>query len=222
MPGMTALLWSSYRMLTRMLHAAQAGAIEEAATLLRQGALVVFPTDTLYGLGADAFSEAAIRQLYAAKGRPLDKGVPILLADLADLERVAREVPPPATTLIERYWPGPLTLILPKHPALPANISPNENVAVRIPDHPVARGVIRAAGGAVATSSANHSGAEPACDAAEALAALDGVVAAVLDGGPVQHGISSTIVDLTCSPPAVLRQGPLTAEIQSALGLPVP
>jgi L-threonylcarbamoyladenylate synthase len=209
-------------MLTRLLDAGQAGGIEEAAALLRQGCLVVFPTDTLYGLGVDAFNAVAISELYEAKGRPLDKGVPILLADLAALEQVARAVPPPARTLIDRYWPGPLTLILPKHPALPENISPNENVAVRIPDHPVARAVIRAAGGAVATSSANRSGEEPARDAATALAALKGVVAAVLDGGPAQHGLSSTIVDLTCSPPAILREGPYTSEIRSSLGVSIP
>src|SRR5688572_28733774 len=149
-------------MLTQLLDASQSGGIEEAAALLRQGSLVVFPTDTLYGLGVDAFSSVAISKLYAAKGRPLDKGVPILLADLEELERVVQAVTPLATALIARYWPGPLTLVLPKHPALPENISPNENVAVRIPDHPVARALIRAAGGAVATSSANRSGEEPA------------------------------------------------------------
>ena len=209
-------------MLTRLLDASQSEGIEQAAALLRQGCLVVFPTDTLYGLGVDAFSGAAISELYATKGRPLDKGVPILLADLEELERVVQEVPPLATALIKRYWPGPLTLVLRKHPTLPANISPNENVAVRIPDHPAARALIRAAGGAVATSSANRSGEEPAREAAAALAALDGVVAAVLDGGPAQHGLSSTIVDLTCSPPAVLREGPFISEIRSTLGLPVP
>jgi L-threonylcarbamoyladenylate synthase len=209
-------------MLTRLLDASQPGGIEEAAALLRQGYLLVFPTDTLYGLGVDAFSGEAISELYQAKGRPLDKGVPILLADLDDLARVVRDVPPLAMTLIEHYWPGPLTLILPKHPTLPVNISPNDNVAVRIPDHPIARALIRAAGGAVATSSANRSGEEPAREAAAAMVALDGLVAAVLDGGPAQHGISSTIVDLTCSPPAVLREGPISQEIHSTLGLPIP
>jgi L-threonylcarbamoyladenylate synthase len=208
-------------MLTRLLQANQVE-IEEAAALLQQGFLVVFPTDTLYGLGVDAFSGEAISQLYQAKGRPLDKGVPILLADQDDLARVVSDLPPLATTLIDRYWPGPLTLILPKHPTLPDNISPNENIAVRIPDHPVARALIRAAGGAIATSSANRSAEEPAREATAALAALDGLVAAVLDGGPAQHGVSSTILDLTCSPPAILREGPIGQELRALLGLPIP
>lgn len=209
-------------MTTRMLDAGRPGEVEVAAALLEQGYLVAFPTDTLYGVGVDAFNGVAIAELYQAKGRSLAKGIPILIADMADLERVAGDVPLLAADLIARYWPGPLTLIVPKHQALPENISPNENIAVRIPDHEIARALIRAAGGAVATSSANLSGEEPATDAAMALAALDGLVAAVLDGGPVQHGVSSTIVDLTCSPPAVLRSGPFSQEIGAALGLPVP
>ena len=198
-------------MISKRLDASRPGAIETAAQLLRQGEVIVFPTDTLYGVGVDAFNAAAIERLYQVKERTLDKGIPVLLGDVADLVQVAVGVPPLAQQLAARYWPGPLTLIVPRHPNLPANISPGNTVAVRVPNHPVAQALIRAAGGAVATSSANRSG-EPGAQTAEAaLAALTGRVAAVLDGGPVQHGISSTILDCTVDPPRLLRQGPIPA-----------
>lgn len=199
-------------MKTELLDATQPGAVDEAAALLREGRLVIFPTDTLYGIGADAFNAQAISALYEVKRRSLAKGIPILLADPADVDKVAPALPGRAQPLIERFWPGPLTLIVPRRPALPSNLSPNENVAVRIPDNEVARALIRAAGGAVATSSANKTGHPPAHDAQEAMAALAGLVAAVLDGGPVAYGAPSTIVDCTAEPPRILREGPLSAE----------
>lgn len=198
-------------MKTKHLYAAESGVLEEAVALLKAGQLVAFPTDTLYGVGADAFNAQAIEALYEVKERPRQKGIPILLADAGDLDKVAAEVPALATGLMERFWPGPLTLIVPRKEELPANLSPNENVAVRIPDNDVARALIRKAGGALATSSANRSGEEPAREASEALAALDGRVAAVLDGGPAPHGVPSTIVDCTSTPPRILRAGPLSA-----------
>ena len=199
-------------MKTVTLQPSEPGAIAQAALLLREGHLVVFPTDTLYGVGADPFSPDALARLYEAKGRSAEKGIPILLADLADLEKVVHASPAPTQRLIERFWPGPLTLVLPRQPGLPSIISPNENIAVRIPENEVARAVIRAAGGAVATSSANRSGEPGARTAREALAALVGRVAAVVDGGAVEHGAASTIVDCTATPPRILRPGPLTAE----------
>lgn len=186
--------------------------IEYAAALLKQGQLIAFPTDTLYGVGADVFSPSALKHLYEAKGRPLNKGIPILLAGTADIHRVTSQIPPLAYPLMARYWPGPLTLVLPKHPSLPDLISPGNTVAVRVPDNDVARQFIAAAGGAVATSSANRSGETPACTAAEARDALSGSVAAVLNGGPVDHGIASTILDCTQSPPLILRPGPIPGD----------
>lgn len=202
-------------MKTEYLEANNPQTIERVVYLLKMDKVVAFPTDTLYGIGADPFSEAAIEALYQAKDRPTEKGIPILLADVTDLNNVARDLPAPARDLLQRFWPGPLTLIVPRHPALPANLSPNENVAVRIPDNDVARAIIRAAGGALATTSANRSGEQPARTAREALRALQGLVAAVVDGGPVAVGVPSTIVDCTVDPPRILREGSLSARTLS-------
>lgn len=198
-------------MKTLHLPASDPEAIREAAAFLKQGQLVVFPTDTLYGVAAAVNNAQAIDALYRVKGRPDDKGIPVLLSDASALALVAQEVPAIARQLIDRFWPGPLTLILARRSELPANLSAGETIAVRLPDHPVARAVIREAGGAVAATSANRSGEPPARDAAEAQAALGGRVAAIVDGGPAAYGVSSTIVDCTTDPPTILRQGPLTA-----------
>lgn len=196
---------------THYLRTGRPAAIIEAAACLHRGLPVVFPTDTVYGVGVMPFDEIAIERLYALKGRPADKGIPILLSDPIHLERVARMVPPVAQSLIERFWPGPLTLIVPRAPGLPELISPNDTIAVRIPDHEVARALIREAGGAVATSSANLSGQEPAHTGEAAMAALQGLVAAVLDDGPTPGSRPSTIVNCTSMQPVVLREGPLSA-----------
>lgn len=199
-------------MKTSILQADQPGAIEQAATLLLAGNLVAFPTDTLYGLGAAVSNGAAIQRLYQAKGRSQEKGIPILLADVPDLDKIVTEIAPGVKSLIDLFWPGPLTLVLPKRPELPSSLSPNRNIAVRIPDNGVARRFIRACGGAVATSSANRSGEPPALDAQQALDALEGLAAAIVDGGPVQHGVASTILDCTVSPAQILREGPIPAK----------
>lgn len=195
----------------RLLPAGAPDTIRQAAGWLRRGLPVVFPTDTVYGVGVLPFDAAAIDRLYTAKGRPAEKGIPILLADAADLPLVARDVPPVARTLMARHWPGPLTLVVPRRPELPDNLSPDDTVAVRVPDHPVARALIRAAGGAVATTSANRTGEAPARTGDEALAALGATVAAVLDDGPSPGGVASTVIDCTVEPLVVLRAGPLSA-----------
>jgi len=199
------------QMKTRYLRAGQPSAVVETAAWLRRGLPVVFPTDTVYGVGVMPFDETAIERLYALKGRPASKGIPILLADAADLATVARAIPPTAQTLIERFWPGPLTLIVPRMPGLPDAISPNDTIAVRIPDHELARALIREAGGAVATSSANLTDQEPARTGEAALVTLNGLVAVVLDDGPAPGARPSTIVDCTTPRPVVLREGPLSA-----------
>jgi L-threonylcarbamoyladenylate synthase len=186
--------------------------IEKTAVALQQGHLVVIPTDTVYGIGADAFNGEAIQKLYRAKERPLDKGIPILLADVSDLYRVARHIPTLSQTYIQQFWPGPLTLIVPKHPDLPGIISPNDGIAVRIPACEVARAVIRAAGGAVAASSANRSNNPPAQTADQALAELGDWVAVVLDDGRSPGGTASTIINCLTDTPQLLRTGPITAD----------
>jgi L-threonylcarbamoyladenylate synthase len=196
---------------TLRLGAADPAAIATAVVWLRRGLPVVFPTDTVYGVGVLPFDAVAIDRLYAAKGRPAEKGIPVLLADAADVGQVAGNVGPGARALMARFWPGPLTLVVPRRPELPANLSPDDTVAVRVPDHAVARALIRAAGGAVAATSANVSGQPPARSADEALASLGGRVAVVLDDGPSPGGLASTVVDCTVEPPVVLRAGPLSA-----------
>ena len=203
-------------MTTRRLDAADPTAIATAADLLRRGLPVVLPTDTVYGVGVLPFDAAAVDRLYAVKGRPAEKGIPILLGDVADVAHVAGIIPPAAAVLMAHFWPGPLTLIVPRRPELPANLSPDDTIAVRVPDHAVTRALIRAAGGAVAATSANVSGQPPARAADEALLALGGRVAAVLDDGPSPGGVASTVVDCTVDPPVIRRVGPLAA---SDLGL---
>ncbi|HID54138.1 MAG TPA: threonylcarbamoyl-AMP synthase [Anaerolineae bacterium] len=201
---------------TQLIPADAPGAIDRAAAYVRHGRLVALPTDTVYGVGCAAFDEAAIHRLYAVKQRPYHKAIPILLADLADLTAVTTHVSPLAQALIQRYWPGPLTIILPKHPALPAVISPNEGIAVRIPDQAVARALIRVAGGAMAVTSANRSGQPPAQTAVQAAAYLGDGVTAILDDGPAPMGQASTIVACTGDDLHLIRSGPLSwAEIQS-------
>jgi len=196
-------------MRTKQLNPSQPGAIRSAVDLLKQGCLVAFPTDTVYGIGADMSSELAIERLYRAKGRSREKGIPVLLSGAGDLDKVASEVPEFVRPLVDRFWPGPLTLLLPKQTGLPSNLSSNDAIAVRVPDNEVARRFIAAAGGAVATSSANLSGDRPACTAREAEIPLGNIVAAILDGGKVIHGLASTILDCTVTPPRIVRHGPI-------------
>jgi L-threonylcarbamoyladenylate synthase len=198
--------------LTQILRATAPGELARAAELLRRGELVVFPTETVYGVGTSPFDAAALDRLYAAKDRSMEKSIPVLLADISDLEQVVNHVPAAAQALIDRYWPGPLTIVLPKADGLPPNLSNNDGVAVRVPGLDVTRQLLRLAGGAVATTSANRSGEPPARNASEAQAALGGLVAAIVDGGRSPEDIPSTIVDGRVSPPRLLRPGPITLE----------
>lgn len=198
---------------TTVLSATAPDAIEKAAALLIAGELVAFPTDTLYGVGAAVHDEDAVRRLYRVKERPLAKGIPILLARAWDVDQVAVDIPIPARSLMDRFWPGPLTLIVPRRTSLPSVLAPGHTIAVRIPDHDLARHFIGACGGAIAATSANLSGQSPSLTASEALSALGGRIAAVLDGGPVHVGRASTIIDCTVMPPVVVRQGPIPADV---------
>ncbi len=192
---------------------------ERAVALLRAGELVAFPTDTVYGVGALCWDDAAVARLYVAKVRALDKAIPILLADIGDLASVAAELSPLCLKLAEHFWPGPLTLVVPKSQRVSHAITAGgETVAVRIPDLALTRALIRAAGAPLATTSANLSGAPSPITAEEVAAQLGRGVAMILDGGRCPGGAASTIVDATGSLPRILRVGPLTYEqIQSVL-----
>ncbi len=185
----------------------------EAAALIRQGAVVVFPTDTVYGIGCDPWNGAAIEALYAAKQRPEDKGLPILISDVEQLDRlIVGRIDARVEALIGRYWPGALTLIFKRNPALPQNIAPADTIAVRLPALALTRQLIRQAGGAVATSSANISGQAAAVSAEQAAAMLADQVAAIVDGGPSTSGIASTIIDCSSDQLTIVRAGEINQE----------
>jgi len=202
---------------TELLPASEPNSPERAAELLRAGQLVAFPTDTVYGVGAPAFDANAVASIYVAKERPPDKAIPVLIADASDLPRIAASVPDCARALIARFWPGALTLVLPKRPDVSEIVSSDETVAVRIPNLDLARALLRLTGPLAATS-ANRSGQPSPVTAADVMAQLGGRIAAVLDGGPCPGGISSTVVDCVASPPRVLREGALSLSVlRSAL-----
>lgn len=186
--------------------------ITRAAELLRAGELVAFPTDTVYGVAAIADQPGAVARLYVAKARPPEKAIPILLADVQDLDAVVRHVSDRVRCLVERFWPGGLTLILPKSNAVPAEVSPTSNVAVRLPDLLLTRQIIAAVGTPLAVTSANESGQPSTRTAAEVLAQLGGRITAVVDGGACPGGVPSTILDCTADPPRVLRTGAIPLE----------
>lgn len=205
---------------TRLLDAAQNGVIEEAARLLANGFLVVFPTDTVYGVGAAVQNSEAVMNIYRAKGRPIRKGIPVLIADRRNLADIVGTIPEAVKPLIERYWPGPLTLVLARRPELPAVLSPNEGVAVRLPDGDIARQLISAAGGALAVSSANLSSEPPSRSAQEAYRALGGRAALIIDGGQSPGGTASTVLNCLEMPPRIERPGPITvSQIEQYLAL---
>jgi L-threonylcarbamoyladenylate synthase len=193
--------------------------LRRAAELLRAGELVAFPTDTVYGVGAVVWDAGAVAKLYEAKLRPADKAIPVLLADAEELARVAGDLSPAALRLAERFWPGPLTIVVPRGDSIPDEVSAGgASVAVRVPDHDLARALIRAAGAPLAATSANLSGRPSPVTAQEVVAELGGRIPLVLDGGPCPGGVASTVVDLTGPAPVLLRLGPLSLrEILSAL-----
>ncbi len=187
-----------------------------AAALLTGGGLVAFPTETVYGLGADAANPMAVRAVFAAKGRPADNPLIVHIADPDDLGRIA-VVTELAASLRRRFWPGPLTLVLPAHAGVLAEVRAGlPTVAVRCPDHPLAQALITSTGRPVAAPSANRSGRPSPTTAAAVLEDLDGRINGVLDGGPCRLGLESTVVDCTGGRPKILRLGALPAE---ALGL---
>jgi len=203
---------------TDILSAQDPLALLRALEILQLGGLVAFPTDTVYGVGALAFNGAAVESIYAAKGRPVEKAIPVLIGDADDLAKVSAEVPEIALKLAARFWPGPLTMVVPKHPGLPRAVSATATVGVRIPDNPVARALLRLAG-PMAVTSANLSGQRSPSTALEVFAQLGGRIALILDGGKTPGGVPSTVVDCVGAELQVLRAGPITrSEILAVSG----
>jgi L-threonylcarbamoyladenylate synthase len=195
-------------------------AIVRAAAILQAGGTVAFPTDTVYGVGAHAFQPAAVEKLYAAKLRPRDKAIPLLLAHAADVSVVAQEVSADAQRLMARFWPGGLTLVLPRAASVPDIVcAGGESVAVRLPAHAVARALIAAMGVPMAATSANLSGHPSPVVAAEVAAELAGRIDLILDGGRCPGGVPSTVLDLSGEQPRLLRPGAIhVEEIEDVLG----
>ena len=204
---------------TKILPASSLDALPLALEILKGGGLIAFPTDTVYGMGALAFDGAAVESIYIAKDRPAEKAIPVLIGDADDLAKVSLDVPEIAMKLAARFWPGPLTLVVPKHPDLPEAVSAAPTVGVRVPDHPVAQALLRAAG-PMAVTSANLSGQLSPVTAQEVFAQLSGRIALILDGGKTPGGVPSTVVDCTGVEPQILRAGPFFLdELLSVLGL---
>ncbi len=187
--------------------------IERAATLLHRGELVVFPTETVYGLGADALQPAALEGIFVAKGRPLSDPLIVHIAELAELEELTASIPDAAWQLARVFWPGPLTLILPRGPRVPHIVTAGmATVAVRMPRHPIARTLIHALASPIAAPSANRFMHVSPTTAQHVLADLDGRVPLILDGGPCDVGVESTILDLSARVPTILRPGGISLE----------
>lgn len=203
---------------TKVLPARDPFAIPHALDILRNGGLVAFPTDTVYGLAVLAFNARDIERLYVAKGRNHSKAIAILLSDHSQLPKVAKKVSPAAMKLAERFWPGPLTMIVLRHPDVPDEISPLNTVGVRVPDHPVALRLLELAG-PLAVTSANISGKDSPTTAYGVLAQMKGRFHLLLDGGRTPGGTPSTVVDCTGHEPVILRPGPVTLkDIKNVLG----
>lgn len=194
--------------------------IKEAGDIIARGGLVAFPTETVYGLGADAMDAAASAKIYAAKGRPSDNPLIVHIADIKDLAVVAVDIPEAAYTLAERFWPGPLTMILNKSGRVPLGTTGGlDTVAVRMPSDPIALALIKASGTYIAAPSANTSGRPSPTLAAHVIEDMCGKIEMILDGGKVGIGLESTIVDLTGDVPMILRPGYITkAMLEDVLG----
>ena len=205
-------------MQTKILAIDDPGALAEALDILVDGGLVAFPTDTVYGLGALAFDEQAVSQIYEVKGRSAEKAVPVLIGDVAQLSRVAAGVNSVGEKLAQRFWPGPLTIVLPRHSSIPDAVTALPTVGIRIPDFAPTIELLRLTG-PLAVTSANISGQGSPSTAREVEAQLGGRIPLILDGGVTPGGIASTVVDCTRGKPVILREGPVSLEqILAALG----
>ena len=197
-----------------------AGQNEQAAEILRRGGLLGIPTETVYGLGADGLNPQAVAHIFEAKGRPQDNPLILHIPTAVWLERYCADIPPAAYALAERFWPGPLTMILKRKPIVPDAVTAGlDTVGMRCPAHPVCRAIITAADRPVAAPSGNTSGRPSPTNMADMLEDMDGKIDGIVDGGPCTVGVESTIIDLTEQPPRLLRPGGVTLEeLEQALG----
>jgi L-threonylcarbamoyladenylate synthase len=204
-------------MKTKVLPAEEPIALTHAVDVLRNNGTVAFPTDTVYGLGAMAFQSEGIERLYTIKGRRNVRAIAVLLSETEDLKKATLDPSHDAIQLANRFWPGPLTLVVPRHPDLPDLLAPNQTIGVRVPDHPIALKLLRQTG-PLAVTSANLSGEKNTHTVNEVLAQLHERVHLILDGGKTPGGMPSTVVDLTTEEFKILRTGPISkADIKSAL-----
>lgn len=191
----------------------QAAAIDSAVSLLKNGEIVAFPTETVYGLGADAFNTAAVEKIFAAKNRPADNPLIVHIASYDQLESVVTKIPDTAKKLMRAFWPGPLSLVLFKQEKIPTITTGGlSTIVVRFPGHPVAQKLIAALGSPIAAPSANLSGKVSPTVALHVYEDLSGRIPLIIDDGPVEYGLESTVVDCTTEPPIILRPGSITLE----------
>lgn len=197
---------------TVWLSAGAPDAVPRAVDLLQMGQVIAFPTDTVYGVGAHALQPVAVARLYRLKERPPHLAIPLLLADAQEMARVCQDVPPLAWVLARHFWPGGLTLVLRRAPKVPNTVTAGgPTVAVRVPDHLLVRQICDRLGAPLAATSANLHGQPPPVHADGVYSAFGRQLPLLIDGGPCPGGIASTVLDLTVSPPAILRPGPIAA-----------
>ena len=196
---------------TEIIQAADPGSIQLAVQVLQQGELVAFPTDTVYGVGCLAADQAAIARLFMVKQRDQTRAFPVLLGENSQLAQVSKEMNKSARRLVEAFWPGALTLVVPRHPSLPELLSPTHTIGVRMPDHNDALNLLQRSG-PMAVTSANISGAPEAHTAQQVYDQLGGRIPLILDGGRTPGGVPSTVVDCTLPKPEILRQGPISLD----------
>lgn len=191
--------------------------IEKGVKILRIGGVIAFPTDTVYGLGADAFNATAVERIYEIKNRPSHQQLPLLITDVEQLTTLANPIPEIAWFLTRHFWPGGLTLVLEKTDPVPAHLAPGPTIAVRVPDHPVCRAIIQHLGNPIIGTSANISDQPAALTAEEVGQQLGGKIDFIINGGKCPGGKESTVVDITRKAPAILRQGIISSyEIDKA------
>lgn len=187
--------------------------IKHAAEVIRAGGLVAFPTETVYGLGANALDAAAVQNIFTAKGRPADNPLIVHIVETSELSKLTDNIPPVAYTLMDRFWPGPLTMIFNKSKAVPGIVTAGlDTVAIRMPSHPIAKALISESGLPIAAPSANASGKPSPTTAQHVIEDLYGRVDVIIDGGCTNVGLESTVLDVTSTPPSILRPGGITAE----------